>query len=226
MSDEISIDNATVDGNRYDFVMKWRRAEQGFEVIKIESLDNRMAIANSPKISESATADASSNTLRIELEEPVRGEIHTGVGNLRGWAVGSDKITRIEVLVDGAYVFDAPYGGQRADVAGVFPDIEGAGQSGFSRAFNYSVLSAGPHTITAIAHTQLGDTKESSVSFEVVKFASDFISNPNAIRFKTSLCSMASDEISINDATVAGALYDFKLKWRRAEQGFEIIEIR
>ena len=63
------------------------------------------------------------------------------------------------------------------------------------------------------------------MSFEVVN-ASDFTSNPNAIRFNTALCSMASDEITINDATVADVLHDFKLKWRPAEQGLAIIEIR
>jgi hypothetical protein len=35
-----------------------------------------------------------------------------------------------------------------------------------------------------------------------------------------------ADQISIVDATVDGALLDLLLKWRTAEQGFEIIEIR
>ena len=167
-----------------------------------------------------------SNILRIQLEEPVRGEIHTGVGNLRGWAVSSDKIERIEILVDGAYAFDAPYGGNRTDVGNAFPDIDGSDQSGFSLAYNYSNLSAGPHNITAIAHNALGSTQESSVSFDVVKFASSFISNPKAIELDKASCSVASDEISINDATVDGSLYDLVMKWRRAEQGSEIVEIR
>lgn len=163
---------------------------------------------------------------RVALEEPVGGEIHTGVGNLRGWAVATNGITKVEIMVDGAYAFDAPYGGSRGDVGGAFPDVEGSGESGFSLAFNYSNLSAGPHTITAVAHTSLGETEESSASFEVVKFDSNFIAGDNAVNLDGGSCALSSDEISIVDAQVEGSLYDLVLKWRRAEQGFEIIEIR
>mgnify|MGYP007000338878 CR=1 len=31
---------------------------------------------------------------------------------------------------------------------------------------------------------------------------------------------------SVVDALIEGSVYDLKLKWRTAEQGFEIIEIR
>ena len=37
---------------------------------------------------------------------------------------------------------------------------------------------------------------------------------------------LASDEIAIVDARVDGSLLDLLLKWRTAEQGFEIVEIR
>ena len=163
---------------------------------------------------------------RVALEEPVGGETHTGVGNLRGWAVATDGISKIEILVDGAYAFDAPYGGARGDVGGAFPDVGGSSASGFSLAFNYSSLAAGPHTITAVAHTALGATEESSASFEVVKFDSDFIADDNAVDLNNGSCSVSADEVSIRDASVEGSLYDLILKWRKAEQGFEIIEIR
>ena len=29
------------------------------------------------------------------------GQAHTGVGNLRGWAVASEGITKVEILIDG-----------------------------------------------------------------------------------------------------------------------------
>ena len=162
---------------------------------------------------------------RVALEEPVAGEIHTGVGNLRGWAVATDGISKVEIFIDGAYEFDAPYGGRRNDVGGAFPDVEGSSDSGFSLAWNYSDLSAGPHTITAVAHTATGATQESSASFNVVKFDT-FIAAENAVDLNEGSCSLSSDEISILDARVEGSLYDLVLKWRTAEQGFEIIEIR
>ena len=169
---------------------------------------------------------AVNKVLRVFLEEPVSGEIHAGVGNLRGWAVATDGISRIEILVDGAYAFDAPYGGARGDVGGAFPDVENSDESGFALAYAYSLLTAGPHTITAVAHTTLGETLESSADFEVVKFASDFIADEEAVDFSSGSCSLSPREISIVDATVEGSLYDVVLKWRTAAQGFEFIEIR
>ena len=39
-------------------------------------------------------------------------------------------------------------------------------------------------------------------------------------------CRLDKDEVSLNDVTVDGSLHDVVMKWRRAEQGFEIVEIR
>lgn len=164
--------------------------------------------------------------LEVTLEEPVEGQIHTGVGNLRGWAVASEGITKVEILIDGVLAFEAPYGGSRGDVGGAFPDVAGSRESGFSLAYNYSAMAAGPHTITAIAYNTLGETKESSASFEVVRFDSAFITDPNAVNLNNASCTVSSDEISVVDAQVDGSVLDLMLKWRRAEQGFEIIEIR
>ena len=164
--------------------------------------------------------------LEVTLEEPVEGQIHTGVGNLRGWAVASEGITKVEILIDGVLAFEAPYGGSRGDVGGAFPDVAGSRESGFSLAYNYSAMAAGPHTITAIAYNALGETKESSASFEVVRFNSAFITDPNAVNLNNASCTVSSDEISVVDAQVDGSVLDLMLKWRRAEQGFEIIEIR
>ena len=114
--------------------------------------------------------------LKVSLEEPREGQVHTGVGNLRGWAIASEGITKVEILVDGVLAFEAPYGGERGDVGGAFPDVAGSSESGFSLAYSYSSLSAGSHTITAVAHNALGETKKSAARFEVVRFDSAFIS--------------------------------------------------
>ena len=34
----------------------------------------------------------------LMLEEPINGEIHGGVGNLRGWAVASEGIDKVEIF--------------------------------------------------------------------------------------------------------------------------------
>ena len=163
---------------------------------------------------------------RVALEEPTAGKPHTGVGNLRGWAVATDGIAKVTILIDGVVFSDAPYGGARGDVGGAFPDVPNSNDSGFSSAFNYSALEAGPHTITAVAYTVDGATKESSAEFEVVRFDSPFITGDDAVNLNNASCMVEADQISIVDATVDGAILDLLLKWRTAEQGFEIVEIR
>ena len=163
---------------------------------------------------------------RVALEEPLANEAHTGVGNLRGWAVATDGIAKVTILIDGVVFSDAPYGGARGDVGGAFPDIPNATESGFSLAFNYSDLQAGPHMITAVAYTLDGTTKESSAEFEVVRFDSAFVTGDDAVNLNNASCMVEADQISIVDATVDGAILDLLLKWRTAEQGFEIVEIR
>lgn len=171
-------------------------------------------------------SNETSGTFRIVLEEPVSGEIHGGVGNLRGWAIASDGIEKIEIWTDGAYSFDVPYGGARGDVASAFSDVANSAESGFSMAYSYSNLSAGSHSISAVAYDTSGLTMESIAQFEVVKFSEDFISGANAVDLSGGSCTASGDQISVVDALVSGTLYDLVLKWRVAEQGFEIVEIR
>jgi hypothetical protein len=175
-----------------------------------------------------SAADEPANTAvhKAKLEEPVANQPHTGVGNLRGWAVATDGIVRVAILIDGVYAFDAPYGGARGDVGNRYPDVPNSSESGFSLSFNYSILPAGPHTITAVAYTPDGATDESSAEFEVVRFESPFISGDDAVILNNASCVVEADQISIVDAEVDGDILDLLLKWRTAEQGFEIVEIR
>jgi hypothetical protein len=165
------------------------------------------------------------DVFRLMLEEPIDGEIHGGVGNLRGWAVASEGIEKVEIFIDGEYAFDAPYGGARGDVGGAFPEVPNANQSGFSSAYAYSLLSSGTHTIAALAHTTVGTTKESAATFEVVKFKQAFINDPDAVDLTGTSCSVSTDDISVGNAQVEGDAYDVTLNWRTAEQGFEIVQI-
>ena len=176
--------------------------------------------------STTATVVTASNVLRVMIEEPVASETHGGVGNLRGWAVASEGIEKVEIWIDGAYAFDAPYGGARGDVGAAFPDVSGSDRSGFSLAYAYSTLTAGAHTISAVARDGAGESRESLANFDVVKFEEDFISDPNAVSLGEATCSASADEFPLTDALVSGTLYDIVLKWRTAEQGFEIVEIR
>ena len=173
------------------------------------------------------TADYSQedSTFRIKLEEPINGEVHMGVGNLRGWSVASSGITKIEIYIDGVFLDDAPYGSSRGDIGDVFPDVENSTKSGFSQSFNYGLLAPGSHTIKVIAYSELGNTLERSATFDVVKFSSNFISDPNAVNLNDAACSLSEDNMKLFNSSVEGELYDVTLTWRKSEQGFEIVEI-
>ena len=165
-------------------------------------------------------------TLRIALEEPVINSVYSGIGNLRGWAVASDGIEKVEIWIDGAYAFDTPYGGARGDVGNAFPEIVGASESGFSLAWNYNNMSIGAHTITARAYDENGQSIDSTSAFTVARFEKPFLQADDQVSLADAQCSLSGSQISLQDALLDGRIYDILLDWRTATQGFEIIEVR
>ena len=166
------------------------------------------------------------DTLRVSLEEPVRGDTYSGVGNLRGWAVASAGVDRVEIWIDDAYAFDAPYGGERGDVGDAFPDINDSANSGFSTAWNYSLMSLGEHAVAARAYDTNGQYAESNTTFFVTRFHKPYLGADDQIDLSGAQCSVSDSQISLGDAVMDGQVYDILLDWRTAAQDFQIIEIR
>ena len=164
--------------------------------------------------------------MRIALEEPVIDSVYSGIGNLRGWAIASDGIEKVEVWIDGAYAFDTPYGGARGDVGNAFPEIVGASDSGFSLAWNYNNMSIGAHTMTARAYDRSGQSVDSTAAFTVARFDKPFLQADDQVSLTDAQCSVSGSQISLQDALMDGKIYDILLDWRTATQGFEMIEIR
>jgi len=160
------------------------------------------------------------------LEEPINGEIHSGIGNLRGWAISNNGIDRVEIFIDGKYMYDAPYGGLRVDVEAGFPTVDGSLYSGYSLAFGYADLGAGQHTVRAVAYDSLGNSTEQSSTFNVVIYDKNFINSNEVVDLSGSTVSASGDEVMINGASIGQQGYNLKLKWRTAEQGFEVMEIQ
>jgi len=186
--------------------------------------------ADSFPLSEYYTLTFSENVLpvpvKVSLEEPLHGEIHSGIGNLRGWAIAENGIEKVEIYIDGKYMYDAPFGGERTDVGAQYPDIPGSDTSGFSLAFGYSNLGVGQHRVTARAFNNLGEFVDSSANFEVVAFHKNFINKSDIVDTSKASMTATGDEILLDNVSVDGQPYELRLKWRTAEQGFEIIEIR
>jgi hypothetical protein len=161
----------------------------------------------------------------VTLEEPAVGLVHMGVGNLRGWAVSSAGIRKVEAFLDGEFLGEIPYGGARTDVGLAFPDIDGSDQSGFGMSFNYSGLSAGTHTIEVVAHSIDNKTASDSAQFETVRFDREFIGAGEVINLNAAASVLTNDQIRVENISIAGKYYNLLLRWRTAEQGFEIVEI-
>lgn len=167
--------------------------------------------------------------LEVSLEEPLNGDVLSGTGNLRGFAVGSEGIDRVEIWMNGEYKFDAPYGGSRDDVAGDsrFAEIEGANFSGYSLVWSYTLFNAGMNTMEAIAYDKAGNTATATSVFEVFKFHKDWIPDPDTVQLdQNSTCLLEGNEITILDALIEEQPYDITLKWKTGSQNFGIIEIR
>lgn len=171
--------------------------------------------------------DPVNGVFELSLEEPVEGAVHSGVGNLRGWAVASDGVERIEVFVDGELFQEAPYGGNRGDVAVVFPEVYGALQSGFSLAYNYSALDEGSHTVSVLAHTVEGKTRTASATFTIARPGREFVTAAEGVDLSDANCSIEPEGIQLTGLIVdGGERWGAVLDWRKASQGFEVLEYR
>lgn len=164
---------------------------------------------------------------RLTLEEPVAGATATGVSNIRGWAIASAGIDRVEIFIDGQYAFDVPYGGQRVDVGNAFPNIIGADESGFGLTFNYGVIGAGEHTLTARAIALDGSTREQSAAFEVVAFPSAFLAAAERPSLAGVDIGIDADDgtIEVKGLQQGGNDYDVDLAWSTASQSFVIVDL-
>lgn len=163
--------------------------------------------------------------LEIAIEQPIRNSVNSGIGMVRGWAVSSEPIERVEVYIDDTYRFDVPHGDQRNDLAKRFPDNELANKSGFSNALNWNKLGPGQHKITIRATDTFGSSKERTFDFAVTTFDKSFIRANDVFELGWSTISGLGDSFVIRGALVDGAYYDIVLQWQPRSQNFEIIGI-
>ena len=164
--------------------------------------------------------------LEIAIDQPIRNAVHSGIGMVRGWAVSSEPIERVEVYIDGTYRFDVPHGDKRNELVKRFPDNEQAGQSGFSSAFNWNQLGSGQHEITVRAIDTFGSTAERTFNFAVTTFDKGFIKASDVFELGWSSISGLGDSFIIRGALIDGAYYDITVQWQPRSQNFEIVGIR
>lgn len=173
-------------------------------------------------------SSSGSHTLSMALEEPTNASSATGVSNIRGWAVSSSGINRLELFINGNFISEIPYGGNRGDVEGAFPDITDSINSGFGQTFNYGLLGQGEHSMTVRAYANNGELIEKTSLFEVVSFRESFIAAEGYPDLSEAQVFLDQNTGKITIANVVledGSTYDVVLQWRKATQGFEIVEV-
>ena len=169
--------------------------------------------------------DATAPPILANLEEPLNRSIQSGVGMIRGWALSDEEVERIQVYLDGEYVFDIPYGDPRPDVAAKFTEKGGAATSGFSVPFRYSSLSEGEHTVKVVVRDRFGGRTERTSSFEVVRFHKGYLNLQDTPNLTWAYTSAFGDEIRATGVTVDGVTYSLSLQWQARSQKFEITRI-
>jgi hypothetical protein len=160
--------------------------------------------------------------LRFSIEEPVERKVHSGIGLIRGWAVSTDQIERVEVFINDQYRFDIPHGGKRTDVGNLFKQIPGSENSGFASAVNFNTLGFGLHEIRIRVTDGFGSVSERKTMFEVTRFDKTFLNKDDQVELGFSRINGLGNLLIIREALVDGEYYNIFLRWSTASQAFEI----
>lgn len=163
--------------------------------------------------------------INFEVEEPLANHVNSGISNLRGWAISTAGIDRVELYVDGGFITNIPSGGARGDVGAAFPQVSGALQSGFSMAFNYSVLADGEHTAHIKVIDNDGAVKEKTVPFSTVSFATAYIDDPQKIILDNGSVSVVGNAVMISNLMADGQDFDVRLEWNSEAQGLRFSQM-
>jgi hypothetical protein len=171
---------------------------------------------------------AAEDTL-LMVEQPLTNSTYSGVANLRGWAVSTRGIDRIELLIDGVLNTAIPSGASRPDVAATFSSYPNADKSGFSMAFNYANLTPGQHTFLIRAIDNQGNAKAQTITFFTVRFdvPGNFLSDPTQLTLVGSELKIGPNgrSVQIKNMKVNNKPYTILLDWDTASQDFAITQL-
>jgi len=92
----------------------------------------------------------------IHSDEPKKGDVCGGLFMMRGWAVASDGVGRVEIQLDGQRLGDAECRQPRADVGLNYPDFVDSENAGFYYLWDSRPVDGGPHVITVCVESVEG----------------------------------------------------------------------
>lgn len=169
---------------------------------------------------------AQAGDIRINFESP-NNNFYTGIGTLRGWAISSVGINRVELYIDSQFVSLLPQGGIRLDVGNAFPSFPNSQNSGFAIAFNYASLATGItvggsffstiglHLATVRVVDNDGTVVEVSNPFANSRFLTDaYIPDSSRVNFDSvSDFGVEGSSYAIRGMLVDGVSYDVLHEW-------------
>ena len=115
--------------------------------------------------------------MMVSSEEGTAAPPISGTVTIRGWALASTGIRRLEIWSGDAECAEARYGFYRPDVASHYPDVPGSDRSGFRAKLDTATLADGPQVLTLRAFSVGGATTERRVPIvvdHVNGFANDY----------------------------------------------------
>jgi hypothetical protein len=92
----------------------------------------------------------------IDIPDMAAGYNASGSFPVVGWALDTDGIGRVDVIVDGAILQSAMYGDARPDVGNTFPDMAAANFSGYIAEIDTTRIQDGVHLLEVIGIDRLG----------------------------------------------------------------------
>ena len=172
------------------------------------------------------SALATAGDILLTVEAPEMDKVYQGVANVRGWAIASAGVDRIELFVDGDYLTDIPSGARRNDVAQAFPDYPDSLQSGFSMVYNYQKLTPGPHTMTIRVVDKEGAEERRTVRFTAIRFSDHYLTGDGVFDLSQANVRAAGNQVFIDNLIVDGRHYDAELTWRAESQRYQFTDIQ
>jgi hypothetical protein len=165
--------------------------------------------------------------IEMNLESPTTGQIAFGVQTLRGWAVSTAGIDRVELYINGTYRTDIPMGGMRADVADDYPEqtYPGSSDSGFSMAYAYGLLADGPNTITVQVIDNDGAMESRSADFTTIGRDVGYVFSLDDFDLSQASVSGIGNTITIGNALINGVGYNLEMQWNTQAQQFQVSNI-
>lgn len=173
-----------------------------------------------------AVASPALADITFSIEEPAQDSTRSGIGLITGWAVSDLGIETVEVIVDGVSLGNVPYGSGRGDVGAAFPNIPDSDKSGWAMKWAYALTGEGEHTLRVVVTEDGGGTASREVTFNVIQFESEFISDPaDVVTAGTLIESPVDGRLVITGAKFVGETVDIELSWDTASQQFLIDRI-